>query len=105
MIIDCHGHYTNAPHQHQTWRELQIQALQDGFTAPEYPKISDDELMRSVADAQIQLLKDRCTDLMLLSPQATAMNHHRGTPRQTSSGPRTAMSWYVGYARSIPGST
>jgi 4-oxalmesaconate hydratase len=26
MIIDCHGHYTTAPKQHEAWRQAQIEA-------------------------------------------------------------------------------
>ena len=26
MIIDCHGHYTTAPRQHEGWRAQQIEA-------------------------------------------------------------------------------
>ena len=30
MIIDCHGHYTTSPPQHEAWRAQQIAALKDG---------------------------------------------------------------------------
>ena len=29
MIIDCHGHYTTAPKQLESWRQRQIAALAD----------------------------------------------------------------------------
>ena len=29
MIIDCHGHYTTAPAQLETWRKRQIESLND----------------------------------------------------------------------------
>ena len=34
MIIDCHGHYTTAPTELETWRKLQIAALDDPAKAP-----------------------------------------------------------------------
>ena len=29
MVIDCHGHYTTAPKELQTFRDSQIAALKD----------------------------------------------------------------------------
>ena len=42
MIIDCHGHYTTAPAQHNQWREDQLAAFRDGAPTPPYPAISDE---------------------------------------------------------------
>ena len=30
MIIDCHGHYTTSPRQHEAWRTEQIAAQGEG---------------------------------------------------------------------------
>ena len=38
MIIDCHGHYTTSPRQHEGWRQRQIEAhagRQAGAAAPD----------------------------------------------------------------------
>jgi 4-oxalmesaconate hydratase len=81
MIIDCHGHYTTAPKALEGWRAKQVQAL-DGSTAS--PKrsdlaISDDELRESLENAQLNLQRERGTDLTLFSPRAMSMAHHIGT--------------------------
>mgnify|MGYP001764331814 CR=1 FL=1 len=33
LIIDCHGHYTTAPPQHDAWRDAQKAAFKDGNKA------------------------------------------------------------------------
>ena len=48
MIIDCHGHYTTSPAQHQTWREAQLAAFASGNAAPAYPVVTDDEIRASI---------------------------------------------------------
>ncbi|PMX34995.1 4-oxalomesaconate hydratase, partial [Pseudomonas sp. FW301-21B01] len=48
MIIDCHGHYTTSPPQHEAWRAKQVAALQDGVSPPPRPAISDDEIRASI---------------------------------------------------------
>ena len=42
MIIDCHGHYTTAPKQHEAWRQAQIEAHGKGAPAPARTAITDD---------------------------------------------------------------
>jgi 4-oxalmesaconate hydratase len=37
MIIDCHGHYTTAPRQHEGWRSEQIEAHTAGKPQPARP--------------------------------------------------------------------
>jgi hypothetical protein len=37
LIIYCHGHYTTAPPQHDTWREAQKAAFKAGEAPPPYP--------------------------------------------------------------------
>ena len=50
MVIDCHGHYTTAPKEIQTFREAQLSALARGQAAPRRDSIdiSDDQLRESV---------------------------------------------------------
>jgi 4-oxalmesaconate hydratase len=80
MIIDCHGHYTTAPTELETWRKLQIAALDDPAKAPSKAslKISDDQLRASVEGAQLKLQRERGTDLTIFSPRASFMAHHIG---------------------------
>ena len=78
MIIDCHGHYTTSPAQHQTWREAQLAAFASGGTAPAYPVITDDEIRISIIGSQLKLQQARGTDLTIFSPRASAMAHHQG---------------------------
>ncbi len=49
MIIDCHGHYTTTPPQHQTFRDAQLARLVDGsLPVPVPAAISDDAIRASV---------------------------------------------------------
>jgi 4-oxalmesaconate hydratase len=70
MIIDCHGHYTTAPAAHQAYRESLFRGEH-----PTPARISDDEITESVEGTQLRLLRERGTDLMIFSPQASAMGH------------------------------
>ena len=78
-MIDCHGHYTTAPKQLQSFRDDQIAALKDPHAAP--PKvlasINDDQLRESVKP-QLGFQNDRGTDVTIFSPRASAMAHHIG---------------------------
>lgn len=77
MIIDIHGHYTTAPPAHQRFRDGQLAALQNpSLPPPEPARISDDELRDSVEQNQLRILRERGGDMMLLSPKASAMQHH-----------------------------
>jgi 4-oxalmesaconate hydratase len=77
MIIDCHGHSTTTPPQHQAFRDTQLRLLADpdGTTASPAP-ISDDELRESIETNQLRILHERGEDLMLFSPKASGMEHH-----------------------------
>jgi 4-oxalmesaconate hydratase len=77
MVIDCHGHYTTAPKQLQTFREAQIAALKDSKVAIPSIAISDDQLRESVKP-QLTFQSDRGTDVTIFSPRASAMAHHIG---------------------------
>ena len=78
LVIDCHGHYTTAPHQHDAWRDAQKAAFKSGETPPPYPAISDDEIRETIELNQLRLLKERGADLTIFSPRASTMAHHVG---------------------------
>ena len=80
MIIDCHGHYTTAPKQLQTFRDQQIAGLKDKSLRPTSTNlgITDDEIRESLEGAQLKLQRERGTDLTIFSPRASAMAHHIG---------------------------
>src|SRR5258707_1938355 len=81
MIIDCKGHYTTAPPQHDSWRKAQLAAFREGSPAPAYPAISDDEIRESMEQNQLRLLRERGADMTIFSPRASAMAHHEGDER------------------------
>ncbi len=84
VIIDCHGHYTTAPAELQTFRQGQIDQLANGtLPDPTDPHITDDEIRESLEGAQLKLSRERGIDLTIFSPRASAMAHHIGT-EQTS---------------------
>jgi 4-oxalmesaconate hydratase len=78
MIIDCHGHYTTAPAPHTEWRVGQLAAFFAGGPAPTYPVISDDEIVDTIEQNQLRLLRERGADMTIFSPRASAMGHHEG---------------------------
>lgn len=78
MIIDCHGHYTVLPKGHDTWRKAQIEAYDKGEAPPPYPDISDAEIIQTIEDNQLKLVKERGADLTIFSPRASAMAPHLG---------------------------
>src|ERR1700726_615171 len=81
MIIDCHGHYTTAPKQHEGWRLQQIEAHSKGTRAPQRPLITDDEIRDSIRNGQLRVQGERGTDLTIFSPRASGMGHHLGDAR------------------------
>jgi 4-oxalmesaconate hydratase len=83
MIIDIHGHYTTEPRGHLTFRKEQLSAFEAAFASPGYPRISDDEIIESIEQNQLRLLRERGTDVTVFSPRASAMGHHEGD-EQTS---------------------
>lgn len=78
MIIDCHGHYTTVPRQHEDWRTLQMDAFVEGRPAPPRPTVTDEEIIRSISEGQLKVQRERGTDLTIFSPRAAGMDHHRG---------------------------
>ncbi|WNJ98814.1 amidohydrolase family protein [Thalassospiraceae bacterium LMO-JJ14] len=79
MIIDCHGHFTTLPPQHQKWRDAQLAG--DPALDPDGPKVSDDEIREAIEGNQLRLQKERGTDLTIFSPRAGSMGHHLGDER------------------------
>ena len=78
MIIDCHGHYTTAPRQHEGWRNQQIEAHAAGRPAPPRPAMTDDEIRETIEGGQLKVQRERGTDLTIFSPRAAGMGHHLG---------------------------
>jgi 4-oxalmesaconate hydratase len=78
VIIDCHGHYTTAPEAHGLWRQAQVAADQAGEPFPAYPVISDDEIVDTIENNQLRLLRERGADMTIFSPRASAMEPHVG---------------------------
>jgi len=87
LIIDCHGHYTTVPAAHKRFREAQLARLADpSLPEPEPAEIHDDEIRETIEQNQLKLLLERGGDLMIFSPQASAMEHHVPDPA-------TAVAW------------
>ena len=66
MIIDCHGHYTTAPAELGDYRDEQEAALArnpDDLGKKGNINISDDQLRDSLEGAQLQLQRERGTDV------------------------------------------
>src|SRR2546430_5055059 len=78
MIIDCHGHYTTSPRQHEGWRAQQIEAHTAGKPPPPRPTITDDEIRETIVGGQLKVQRERGTDLTIFSPRAAGMAHHLG---------------------------
>jgi 4-oxalmesaconate hydratase len=88
MIIDCHGHYTTAPKAHNLWRQAQVAAASAGEPFPNYPVISDDEIVDTIEENQLRLLREREADMTIFSPRASAMEHHVGNEEVSESWSR-----------------
>ncbi|HET9146925.1 MAG TPA: amidohydrolase family protein [Acetobacteraceae bacterium] len=76
MIIDCHGHYTTSPPEHEAWRRAQIAALREGSPVPPPPKIGDDAIRETILNGQLRVQGARGIDLTIFSPRAAGMAHH-----------------------------
>lgn len=75
MIVDCHGHYTTVPQAHRDFRAAQLRGER-----PAYPEIADDEIRETIERNQLRVMGERGGDLTILSPQASAMEHHVPDP-------------------------
>ena len=81
MIIDAHGHYTTVPAAHRDFRARQLAWLSDpSGSRPVEDAIGDDEIRESIENNQLRYLRERGEDLMLISPQASAMEQHVPDP-------------------------
>lgn len=79
MIIDCHGHYTTSPPEHEAWRTAQAAAVKEGDSVPARPRIADDQIRSSIEGGQLRIQRERGTDLTIFSPRAAGMGHHLST--------------------------
>lgn len=76
-VIDCHGHYTTAPSAHRAFRRAQLAYLCERRGPPPPPaEVSDDEIRESLEGNQLRIMNERGADVLLLSPQASSMEHH-----------------------------
>jgi len=80
MIIDCHGHYTTEPKDMLRWRKEQVDNVKDPPKQPPRSslKVTDDEIRESVEGNQLNMQRDRGTDVTIFSPRAMGMSHHIG---------------------------
>ena len=80
MIIDCHGHFTTVPAAHKEFRAQLARLADPSLAEPDYRAPSDDELRAAIEPNQLRVLRERGGDLMIFSPQASAMEHHVADP-------------------------
>jgi 4-oxalmesaconate hydratase len=80
VIIDCHGHYTTTPPEHQAFRDAQLSSLDGTGPEPASAVISDDAIRESIETNQLKLLRERGGDFMIFSPKASGMEHHVADP-------------------------
>ena len=80
MIIDCHGHYTTASPKLQAFRDEQLRLFSEGkdTSIVKMASVSDDEIIDSIVNNQLKLIKERGGDLTIFSPKASAMGQHQG---------------------------
>jgi 4-oxalmesaconate hydratase len=102
LVIDCHGHYTTAPPQHDAWREAQRAAFDAGRPEPPYPAIGDDEIRETIEKNQLRLLKERGADMTIFSPRASAMAHHVGDERLSRAWARVSNDLIARVCRLFP---
>ncbi len=79
MIIDCHGHYTTSPPEHEAWRTAQAAAVKEGAPVPPRPRITDDQIRTTIETGQLRVQQGRGIDLTIFSPRAAGMSHHLST--------------------------
>lgn len=76
LVIDCHGHYTTAPGEHDLWRTAQLAAAASWTQSPPRPAISDEDLRHTIESNQRQRQIERGIDVTIFSPHAGNMGHH-----------------------------
>src|SRR5205823_7837163 len=76
----CHGHYTTAPKELQTYRDKQVEEFKDPKRVASKGSIhiTNDQIRESLEGAQLKLQRERGTDVTIFSPRASAMAHHIG---------------------------
>lgn len=79
MIIDCHGHYTTASSKLQAYRDDQLDLFARGepTSLAKMARVSDGEIIDSIENNQLKLIKERGGDLTIFSPKASAMGQHQ----------------------------
>jgi 4-oxalmesaconate hydratase len=55
-----------------------VAAFNAGEPWPDYPVISDEEIIDTIEKNQLRLLRERGADMTIFSPRASAMEHHVG---------------------------
>lgn len=81
QVIDCHGHYTTTPPGVGAWRDAQVAAVTadpDHVGTKGSLEVTDDEIRESLEGSQLELQRQRGTDLTIFSPRASWMGHHVG---------------------------
>ena len=83
MIIDCHGHYTTASPKLQAFRDQQLElfAKKQDTRRAKLSAISDQEIVDSIENYQLKLIRERGGDLTIFSPKASAMGQHQADLR------------------------
>ena len=79
MIIDCHGHYTTSSPKLQAFRDEQLGLFSEGkdTSLAKMAAVSDDEIIDSIENNQLKLIKERGGDMTIFSPKASAMGQHQ----------------------------
>lgn len=77
MIIDCHGHFTNSPSALHAHRDMRRSGAPAGWLLEAFSSVvGDDDLRELIETSHLAGLRERGTDLVIFSPQASAMDHH-----------------------------
>jgi predicted TIM-barrel fold metal-dependent hydrolase len=80
MIIDIHGHYTTEPQALLQFRDKQLAGLADAMRRPTTTDLGiTDDMLRKSVEPQMEMQKERGSDLTIFSPRAAGMAHHVGT--------------------------
>jgi len=104
MIIDCHGHFTTAPASHTGFRAAQLARLAGpALPAPPATAASDDAVREAIENHQLKVLRERGGDLMLFSPQASAMGHDVADPMTAQAWARACNDLVHQVTRLFPG--
>lgn len=80
MFIDIHAHFTTVPQALKSWRDHQIEEIEEHgrHLSPDGLDITDDEIAEALSSNQVKLQDEEGIDFSLLSPIAGKMAHHYG---------------------------